>query len=84
MDAKITLSFDQKVIKDAKEFAEANGISLSRLTEFIYKQMTAKNYQSLDELPIADWVNAVAEERPEYGKSVSRKQMKSDFFDSQK
>lgn len=84
MDAKITLSFDKQVIKEAKEFAENNGISLSRLTEFIYKQMTAKNYSSLDELPIADWVNIVAEEKPEYGKPISRKKMKSDFFDSKK
>jgi len=84
MDTKITLSFDQKVIKEAKEFAESNGISLSRLTEFIYRQMTSKNYQSLEELPISDWVNMVAEERPEYGKPVSRKKMKSDFFDSKK
>lgn len=84
MDAKITLSFDQNVIKEAKEFAEINGISLSRLTEFIYRQMTSKNYQTLEELPISDWVNMVAEERPEYGKSISRKKMKSDFFDSKK
>ncbi len=84
MDAKITLSFDQNVIKEAKEFAEVNGISLSRLTEFIYRQMTSKNYQSLEELPISDWVNMVAEERPEYRKSISRKKMKSDFFDSKK
>lgn len=84
MDAKITLSFDKQVIKEAKEFAETNGISLSRLTEFIYRQMTSNNYKSLDELPIADWVNMVAEEKPEYGKSISRKQMKSDFFDSKK
>lgn len=84
MDAKITLSFDKQVIQEAKDFAENNGISLSRLTEFIYKQMTAKNYSSLDELPIADWVNMVAKEKPEYGKPISRKKMKSDFFDSKK
>lgn len=84
MDTKITLSFDKQVIKEAKEFAEMNGISLSRLTEFIYKQMTSKHYKSLEELPIADWVNMVAEEKPEYGKSISRKKMKSEFFDSKK
>lgn len=84
MDAKITLSFDKQVIKEAKEFAEINGISLSRLTEFIYRQMTSKNYKSIDELPIADWVNMVAEERPEYAKPISRKKMKSEFFDSKK
>lgn len=84
MDTKITLSFDEQVIKQAKAFAAENHISLSRLTEFIFKQMTSKNYNSLDELPIADWVNMVAEEKPEYGKSISRKKLKSDFFDSKK
>lgn len=84
MDAKITLSFDKEVIKDAKEFASKNGISLSRLTEFIYKQISSNNYKSLDELPIADWINTVAEEGIEYTKSPSRKQMKSEFYNSQK
>ncbi len=84
MDAKITLSFDKQIIKEAKEFAAENNISLSRLTEFIYRQMTSENYKNLEELPIADWVNMVAEERPEYGKPVSRKKMKSEFFDSKK
>jgi hypothetical protein len=35
MDAKITLSFDETVIKKAKRYAENNNISLSRLTEFL-------------------------------------------------
>ena len=84
MDAKITLSFDQQVIKQAKKFAEENNISLSRLTEFIYRQMTSNNYKNLEDLPISDWVNQIAEEKPDYGKSISRKKMKSDFFDSKK
>lgn len=84
MDAKITLSFDENVIKRAKEFASENNISLSRLTELIFRQMTAKDYQKLDELPISDWVNMVAEGEVEYIRSPSRKQMKSEFFDSKK
>lgn len=84
MDTKITLSFDGQIILKAKEFAADNNISLSRLTEFIFRQMTSKNYKTIDELPIADWVNMVAEESPEYGRSASRKKMKSEFFDSKK
>ena len=84
MDAKITLAFDEQVIKKAKAFAKKNNISLSRLTEMIFKQMTSENYQTIDDLPISDWVNAVAEERPEYGKSTSRKKMKQEFFESKK
>lgn len=84
MDAKITLSFDAQIIGKAKEFAAQNGISLSRLTEFIYAQMTSQNYKTIEELPIADWINAVAEERPEYGIHKSRKKLKSEFFKSKK
>lgn len=84
MDAKITLSFDKNIIQQAKAFAEENNISLSRLTEFIYRQMTSEKIKTLDELPIADWVNMVAEDRAEYGKPISRKKMKSEFFDSKK
>ncbi|WP_339606444.1 DUF6364 family protein [uncultured Roseivirga sp.] len=43
MDAKVTLSFDQEVIKSAKQFAEKNNISLSRLTEFLYRQLTSND-----------------------------------------
>lgn len=84
MDAKVTLSFDSEVIKEAKEFAASNNISLSRLTEFLYRQITSKNYQSLEDFPISDWVNQVAEEAAEYRRATPRKKMKSEFFDAQK
>jgi hypothetical protein len=47
--------------------------------------MTYKNYQSLEELPIADWVNMVSEGGVEYKRtSSSRKAMKDEFFGSKK
>ena len=80
MDAKITLSFDQKVILQAKEFAEANNISLSRLTEFLLSKATNKAYPSLDELPVSDWVNMVSEGKVEYvRKPRSSKQRKPEY-----
>lgn len=84
MDAKITLSFDSGIIEQAKAFAAQNNISLSRLTEMIYRQMTSKQYKTLEDLPISDWVNLVAEEAPEYKAGKSRKEMKSEFFKSRK
>lgn len=66
MDAKITLSFDEAVIIRAKQFAEANNISLSRLTEFLLNKATAASYPSLDELPVSSWVTMVAEGQAEY------------------
>ena len=85
MDTKITLSFDKDIIERAKEFADQNNISLSRLTEFLYAQITSKNYKSLDELPIADWVTQVAEGEVEYKRTPSsRKAMKDEFFEGKK
>ncbi len=84
MDAKITLSFNKQIIEQAKEFASENHISLSRLTEFIYRQITTKQYKSLEDLPISDWVNLVSEEPVEYKKTSTRKDLKAEFFNSQK
>ena len=80
MNSKVTLSFDTAVIEDAKAFAKQNGISLSRLTEFLYRQVTSGHYESLDELPIPDWVNAVAEGKAEY-RTKARKNPRSDFYE---
>ncbi|HSZ25271.1 MAG TPA: DUF6364 family protein [Cytophagaceae bacterium] len=85
MDNKITLSFDETVINKAKAFAESHHISLSRLTELLFRKITEGNYQSLEELPISDWVNTVSEGSIEYKtKAKSRKDLKKDFFDSKK
>lgn len=85
MDAKVTLSFDQEVIKKAKAFAEAQNISLSRLLEYMLRKATSGNFQELEELPIADWVNEIAEGRAEYRtRPKSRKDLKKEFFDSRK
>ena len=83
MDAKLTLHFDQEVINKAKAFAAANNISLSRLTEFIYRSITSGDYKSLEELPIADWVSRVAEGEPQYLRRT-RKQTKTDYYNSRK
>jgi hypothetical protein len=84
MAAKITLSFDKKIIEKAKEFAEKQNISLSRLTEYLYAQTTSGDYKTLDELPVADWISILAEGQAEYKKSPSRKQMKSMYLDAKK
>lgn len=83
MDAKITLSFDRQVIEKAKKFAADHHISLSRLTEFLYHQITTGQYQQLEDMPISDWVREVAEGRVEYKtRSISRKDQKDEFFQS--
>lgn len=85
MDAKVTLSFNEEILNKAKKFAEEQNISLSRLTEFLYRQLTSGSYKSLEELPIADWVAKVAEGEAEYKrKPRSRKALKNEFFSSKK
>jgi len=66
MDAKVTLSFDKKVIEKAKQYAESQNMSLSRLMEFLLDKITSNQYASLDDFPVSDWVNAVAEGKAEY------------------
>ena len=76
MDTKITLSFNAQVIERAKKYAEAQNMSLSRLMEFLLDKITTKQYASLEELPISDWVSAVAEGPAEYRTSKPKKYAK--------
>jgi hypothetical protein len=62
MDAKITLSFDEKIIEMAKEFAAQQNISLSRLTEYLYAQITSGDYKTLGDMPVSDWISILAED----------------------
>lgn len=80
MDSKITLSFDESVIVKAKAFAEANNISLSRLVEFMLSKVTDKRYRSIDELPVSDWVNAVAEGEAEYVRKNASQRVKKEYL----
>ena len=66
MDAKITLSFRADIIAKAKEYAEAQGISLSRLTEVLLSRLVSGEYRSLDDFPVSDWVNSLSEPEASY------------------
>lgn len=83
METKLTLHFDKDVIESAKAFAAENNISLSRLTEYLYRQITSGNYKTLEDFPVADWVNQVAEGEAVY-KKRTRKSTKTEFFNRQK
>ena len=83
MDAKVTLNFDQSVIEKAKKFAASQNISLSRLTEFLYKKITSENYETLEELPVSDWVMQVAEGEAEYKRKPNRN-LKKEFYERKK
>jgi hypothetical protein len=85
MDAKVTLSFDEEVIKKAKKYAASQNMSLSRLVEFLLKKTTNSDYSSMESYPISEWVTQVAEGEAVYrtGKK-SRKSLKDEFFASKK
>jgi GTP cyclohydrolase FolE2 len=81
MDSKITLSFNTDVIAQAKAFANQKGISLSRLTEYLYSKMTAVNDANIYDLPINSWVLDLAEGKPSYQhKPKSRKENRSAYY----
>lgn len=81
MDTKITLSFDDKIVQRAKKFADANNISLSRLTEYLYRKITAENYKNLEDMPLADWINQLADGKASYQtKPKKRSALKKEFF----
>lgn len=85
MDAKITLSFDKEVIGKAKKFADEQNISLSRMMEFLLRQITSGNYVNLENLSVSDWVNQLAEGEAHYvTRPKSRKVLKDEFFKSRK
>ena len=85
MDTKITLSFDENIIDKAKKFAEANNISLSRLTEFLLSKVTSTTYKSLDEIPVSDWVGMLSEGDVKYVRTPSsRKKIKAEFYEKTK
>jgi hypothetical protein len=79
VETKLTLHFDHEVIEKAKAFAAANNTSLSRLTEFLYRQITSGSYKTIEDFPVAAWVNQVAEGQAVY-KRRSRKEMKDEYF----
>jgi hypothetical protein len=83
MEAKLTLYFNQDVIEKAKKFAADNNTSLSRLTEFLYRQITSGSYKSIEDFPVSEWVNQVAEGEAVY-KRNSRKSLKDEYFNQAK
>lgn len=84
MDAKITLSFNKDVIERAKKYAEKHNMSLSRLMELLLDNITTKQYASLEDFPISDWVNQVAEPKAEYVTAKKRASTKAEYRNRKK
>ncbi len=84
MDAKLTLSFDEEIISKAKKFAEEKGISVSRLTEYLFKRITTqpKNYASIDDIPVADFIWELQEPSEEYIRTPISKSRKKEYYEA--
>lgn len=69
----------------ARAFAEANNISLSRLVVFMLCKVTDKHYRSIDELPVSDRVNQVAEGEVNYVRKYAvERNVKKDYLASRR
>ena len=85
MDAKVTLSFNKTIIEKAKVYAESHNMSLSRMLELILDKITTKQYASIEEFPISDWVNIISEGAPEYTTTAkSRAKLKNQYHSRKK
>ncbi len=85
MDSKVTLSFDQDVIRSAKEYAASQNISLSRLVEHLLRKTTMAESSSLEDFPIADWVREVSEGPATYlTRKRTNKQLKDEYLASKR
>ena len=85
MDAKVTLSFNKGIIEKAKLYAEAQNMSLSRMLELILDKITTKQYASIEDFPISDWVNILAEGKSEYvTPAKSRSKIKTQYHSRKK
>jgi len=85
VDTKVTLSFDEEVIQQAKKFAAGQNISLSRLVEILLRRATTEPHNSLEDIPIADWVLEISQGSVDYrNRKRTRKETKDEFFSSKK
>lgn len=78
MDAKLTLSLDSSVIREAKNYAKTNGISLSRLIEMYLKLVTNEVVEEQAISPLVKELSGVipmknTEYRKDYSKFLSKK-----------
>lgn len=64
MNAKMTLTLDQQVIEQAKEFAKKQGRSLSTLVEHYLKTITLKQEDDIVSTTFSPIVNSIAKELP--------------------
>lgn len=59
MDKKLTLSLDQNIIEQAKEYAKINQISLSKLIESYLASLTKRKENNIKITPLVESLSGV-------------------------
>lgn len=79
MNSKLTLKIDTKTIKAAKEYADNNETSLSKLVEFYFQAMVQKRERKTKIDPLVRELTGVIklpknyDYKKEYGKHILKK-----------
>jgi hypothetical protein len=81
MDLKLTLSLIKDVIEKAKKLATEHNMSLSSLIEYMFIKTTSKGskYKSLVEIPVADFINKLAEFEPDCTSTIQKQNRKEEY-----
>jgi hypothetical protein len=81
MDSKLTSSLIKDVIEKAKKLATEHNMSLSRLIEYIFTKTTRKGNKekSLEEIPVADFINKLAESEPGCTSIIQKQNRKEEY-----
>lgn len=59
MDKKLTLSLDGTIIEKAKDYAQSNNISLSKLIESYLLSLTKRSHKATDITPLVESLSGV-------------------------
>jgi len=82
MNSKLTLKLNTETIEAAKEYAEHNRISVSKLVEYYFKSITMKRKKTKELDPLVKELSGIVklpedfDYKEEYGKHILRKYSK--------
>jgi hypothetical protein len=63
MDTKLTLKLDDRIIRSAKEYAQTNNKSLSKLVELYFKNLVSENGEKAKYSPLVEELSGVIAEK---------------------
>jgi len=73
MDSKLTLKLNENIIQQAKQYAKANNISLSRMIENYLQALTSTNKTTIKTSPLVESLTGVID--------LKEKDLQQDYTD---